>query len=131
MASGAKPTATTGSMTVMPMVRTRKNVPMNSTRYFFIRMFRLNCGGEVSKKCPACERKFPAPPLLHVFYEFVGPRDGLVHLFDEPADFRLDAGGLALERRDGLGVQVMLEVENVVVELPQHRRHGFLGVHER
>src|ERR1035437_1231822 len=36
MASGARSPAAPGSMTVMPTVSTRKNVPMNSTRYFFI-----------------------------------------------------------------------------------------------
>src|ERR1035437_6635976 len=45
MASGASAPAP-GSMTVMPTVRTRKNVPMNSTRYFFI-----------SKNLPQCGRK--------------------------------------------------------------------------
>src|ERR1035438_4938643 len=35
MASGARLPAP-GSMTVMPTVSTKKNVPMNSTRYFFI-----------------------------------------------------------------------------------------------
>src|ERR1700690_4605324 len=36
MASGARSPTAPGSMTVMPTVSTRKNVPMNSTRYFFI-----------------------------------------------------------------------------------------------
>src|SRR5664279_4156146 len=48
MASGARLPAP-GSMTVMPTVKTKKNVPMNSTRYFFISMIRLNCGGEIMR----------------------------------------------------------------------------------
>jgi hypothetical protein len=36
LASGARSPAAPGSTTVMPTVSTRKNVPMNSTRYFFI-----------------------------------------------------------------------------------------------
>src|SRR5208282_6914253 len=35
IARGARPPAP-GDMTVLPTVKTRKNVPMNSTRYFFI-----------------------------------------------------------------------------------------------
>src|SRR6185369_2310450 len=36
MASGGRKLLASQPMTVMPTVRTRKNVPMNSTRYFFI-----------------------------------------------------------------------------------------------
>src|SRR5665647_314621 len=46
MASGAKLPMLPGSTTLMPTLRTRKNVPMNSTRYFFI-----------SKNLPQCGRK--------------------------------------------------------------------------
>ncbi len=37
IASGAKRGPTPGSITVSPMVRTKKNVPINSATYLFIK----------------------------------------------------------------------------------------------
>src|SRR5882724_2226907 len=64
MATGARFPAP-GSITAMPMARTRKKVPMNSTRYFFIRVNQfLNivtaAGGRAAFAGPVRVEKFAA-----------------------------------------------------------------------
>src|SRR5690349_9483995 len=69
-----------GLRTVAPMVRTRKKVPMNSTRYFFIRAIPpsgtlavghppgpeqgLSGGDRRPRTCPACDQRNQVFPLM-------------------------------------------------------------------
>ena len=62
MASGGRKLSRRGAMTVMPTVRTRKNVPMNSTRYFFMVNIFL-CHAKLPNSANLCQPKKQAGRL--------------------------------------------------------------------
>jgi len=63
-------------------------------------------------------------PLFHGLYERIGFRYGLAHILDEQLDIAFDGAELRLQRGDGPGVQVVFQVQHIVLQRSQHRRHA-------
>ena len=54
--------------------------------------------------------------MIEIFDKLIRVGDGVIHVFDQGVDLHLEAGKLGAQGANGLGIEIVLEEQDIVTE---------------